>query len=88
MKKENGLENQNEEAWMFDLSFKLDRLNNNLERQIKIWSWWAVISRGILNAFGYLIGLVVVAALLAFVAGRYLDRSFLDQLLNSSVLDI
>lgn len=55
---------------LFDLNYKLDRLNKNLEKQIRIWSWWAVLIRAIFNAIGYVIGLALLAVVLALLAGR------------------
>lgn len=69
----NGLKNNDDKAWAYDLGFKIDRLNQNLERQIKIWSWWAVFGRAIINAIGYLIGLAILAAILALLAGRVVE---------------
>lgn len=67
------MKNDDNKAWIFDLGFKLDRLNKNLESQIKIWSWWAVLGRAIVNAIGYLIGLAILAAILALFASRAMD---------------
>lgn len=74
-KMENGERDKNNDnsAWIFELGFKLDRLNENLERQIKIWSWPAVLFRAILNSIGYIVGLAILAAIAGILASRYIN---------------